>query len=235
MKNLSIRSAIFTILSIFIIVVSCSKGYYEDGGVHSPTYDGTIMQFLKSRPELFDTLVKVINYTKYTSLLDDPKAKVTFFAATNQSIAKSMTSLNRVLYNKGQDTVLDVKQVSPEVWEKFIALYIYNDKSLLKDYPQLDTNNLLVYPGQGYLSIAGEPMNIGSFYNDVTSSNSDGILQVIKYAGYRQLIVSYSNPVATSDIQPANGVIHVLQFLKHSFGFSAADFSANAINKGISY
>jgi uncharacterized surface protein with fasciclin (FAS1) repeats len=234
-KTNNIRLIFLTIISVIIALSSCKKEYYVDGGVHDPNYDGTILQFLKSRPELFDTLVKVLEMGDYATLLNDPNANVTFFAPTSQSIAKSMTSLNRSLFQRGQDTVLDVKQVSPEVWEKYLSKYIYRDKYLLKDYPQIDTVDMLAYPGQGYISIGGEAMNIGTFYNDVRTKNSAGVEQIVKYAGYRQVLINYSNPVATSDIQPTNGVVHVLQYFKHSFGFYSFDFASDALNKGITY
>lgn len=235
MRKLTIKHVFVAFISALVVLASCTKEYYQDGGVHNPKYDGTIMQFLKSRPELFDTLVKVAEMTKYGSLLDDPNANVTFFAPASQSINKTVISLNRELFAKGQDTVLDVRQISPEVWEKFLGYYIYNDRYTLKDYPQIDTNDILTYPGQGYISYNGEAMNIGTFYNDVVSKNNAGIEQVMKYAGYRQILINRSNPVATSDIQPTNGVLHVLNFSKHSFGFYTYDFINNAINKGIIY
>ncbi len=235
MKKFNMKYIFLAFFSSLIFLASCTKDYYEDGGVHDAKYNGTIMQFLKSRPELFDTLIKVIEYTKYAQLLNDPAANVTFFAPSNQSIKRSMLALNRQLYFSGKDSTHSVSQVSPAVWEKFLGLYIYKDKYLLKDYPQIDTSNLLIYPGQGYISLSGQPMNIGTVYNDVRSTNSAGVEQIIKYAGYRQLLINYSNPIATSDIQPTNGVLHVLNFTKHTFGFYTYDFTNDAINKGIIY
>lgn len=236
MKKINNIKLIFiTIISTIIVLSACKKEHYIDGGVHDPRYNGTILQFLKSRPELFDTLVKVAELADYSTLLNDPNANITLFAPASQSITKSITALNRQLFQRGQDTVLDVRQISPEVWHKYLSRYIYPDRYLLKDYPQLDTNDILAYPGQGYLSIKGEPMNIGTFYNDVRTKNNAGVEQIVKYAGYRQILINYSNPVATSDIQPDNGVIHVLQFNRHSFGFYTYDFATDAINKGITY
>jgi hypothetical protein len=80
-------------------------------------------------------------------------------------------------------------------------------------------------------------MNIGVFYN---SANG------VKYVGYRQLILSFipdfSNPtvsllnvpIATSDIQPTNGVIHALQFQNHVLGFDSRRFITAAESAGIS-
>ena len=69
-----------------------------------------------------------------------------------------------------------------------------------------------IYPGAFYYSYKNDLANIGVVYNSVNG---------VKYTGYRQLSISYladpSNPdnfisaaVARSDIQPSNGVVHVL-------------------------
>lgn len=235
MKKNAILQMIFTCIFAGLMLASCTKEYYLDGGVHDPKYDGTILSFLKSRPELFDSLVKVIDLAGYTELLDNPQSNITFYAAANQSITSTMRVLNRQLYSRGQDTVSNMNQVSADVWKKYVSRYIYNERYLLKDYPQLDTLDLLTYPGQGYLCISGESTNIGTFYNDVKSTNSAGVQQIIKYAGYRQVIINYTSPVATSDIQPTNGVVHVLNFSKHAFSFLPYDFAIDAINEGITY
>src|SRR5690606_14607239 len=90
------------------------------------------------------------------------------------------------------------------------------------------------YPGQAYVSFQGRTMNIGVVYHDANG---------IKYTGYRQLLYSYVNDfvnndltnayVATSDIQPTNGVIHVLRFIDHKFGFDESLFISKAVAAGI--
>lgn len=235
MNKLNIMRALFLFVVSMTVFASCNKDSYLDGGVHDPTYDGTILEFLKSRPELFDSLVKIVEITEYDQLLDNPQSNITFYAATNQSIIKTVEQVNRQLFSRGQDTVLNMSQISKDVWHKYLSRYIFRDKYLLKDYPQIDTLDILTYPGQGYLTIEGEAVNIGTFYNDVKSKNSAGIEQTIKYAGYRQIVIDYSNPVATSDLQPINGAVHVLKFETHSFGFSSFEFSRDAVNEGITY
>lgn len=241
--------AVLILISILFIgfYSSCKKDYYLDGGIHDVKYDGSILDFLHSRPELFDSLSKIIDLAGYSDLID--KEEITFFAPTNQSINKSMFNLNEQLYFMGQDTVLDLSQVDAEVWRDFLSMYILKDKYVLKDFPQLDTNDLVTYPGQGYLTLQEKPMNIGVLYNDVVSKNSAGVEQIIKYAGYRQLYINFvrnfgdmnsyggmvTAPVATSDIQPENGVLHVLVFSKHSFGFDSDEFFLKAYSKGIKY
>jgi hypothetical protein len=77
-------------------------------------------------------------------------------------------------------------------------------------------------------------MNLGVVYYDVNN---------VKYAGARQIIYSYVHDlttgdmknayVATSDIQPTNGVVHVIRLTDHSFGFEPYLFVTKAINATI--
>lgn len=229
-------------LTIFIVIFSSCQKYYLDSGTHDPLYDGTVIEYIKERKDIFDSLYKIIQLSGLESTLD--RDGVTFFAPGDASIRKTIWGLNSYLHLLGRDTVYTLDQVDPEVWKEYLSMYIFNNTYLLKDIPQLDTNNMHIYPGQGFLSIGNQNMNIGVLYNDVESDD-----QVVNYAGYRQLYLSYivdvSNiegvggmvnaPVATSDIQTNNGVIHALEYRRHSFGFVTDNFINSAYSKGINY
>lgn len=225
---------IIGVLLLVTVFASCKKEYYLDSGIHDPNFNGTIVDYLNTRPEYFDTLVNIIEFAGLTDELSNEE--VTFFAPPNGSISKSVRSLNRYLLNDGKDTVSDYKQIKAEVWRELLGLYIFKDKYSLKDVPQLDTMDIEAYPGQSYESLSGRPMIMGVIY-----ANAGGV----KYAGYRQLWFSYINdfskpkteriniPVATSNIAPINGFLHVLAFKYHNFGFSNSNFILKATSKGI--
>ena len=222
---------------------SCKKEYFYDTGVHVAKYDGSIIQYLQSNKVMFDTTLQVIDLAGMTEVLD--KENLTFFAPTSSSIVKSVRYLNRFLSLNGQDTVKNYNQIKRVVWRKLLSQYIFKGTNTLKDYPQLDTLAYTAYPGQAYASYDGELMNVGVIYNDAGG---------VKYTGYRQLYLSYIQdrsqpnqslinvPVATSDIQPTNGVIHVLRqsqligssmVNKHDFGFSKPLFVREVLAAGI--
>lgn len=246
MKNNMLRN-LFLFCLITIVLGSCNKDYYQDGGTHNPKYEGTVLDYVKERKDIFDSLYKVIKLSGLESTLD--QEGVTFFAPGDASIRKAVFALNRELFNRGRDTILTLDQVDPSVWAEYLSMYIYNDTYLLKDIPQVDTINLNVFPGQGFISQGGTNMNIGVNYNDVLSTNSNGDVQIVKYAGYRQLFLSYirnvgnigswgsmvNAPVATSDLQTRNGVIHALEYRRHTFGFITSNFVNSAYSKGIIY
>lgn len=231
---------------------SCQKDkYFFDSGKHNPNYNGSILDYLKSKPQYFQGLTAIIDLAGMKDVFD--KEDITFFAPTDLSIGKSLLELNSYLKRNGRDTVSNLNQIKPETWRQVLSLYIFNGSNKLKDYPQVDTLNLAAFPGQGYTSYGGRTMNIGVLFNDASS---------VKYAGYRQLYLAYipnfadpkvgliNTPIATSDIKPTNGVLHVLtgavqrfpgktdgtQFTliyKHTFGFSTDLFINTVVSAGI--
>ncbi|UIR55383.1 fasciclin domain-containing protein [Sphingobacterium sp. SRCM116780] len=248
MKNLMKIS--FMMLIASMILFSCKKEDYIDTGIHDPKFNGTTWQYLESRPELFDTLMVALKIAKLDDVIKNEE--VTFFAPPDKSILKSVWKLNESLFRMGQDTITTLDQVRPEVWRKFLSKYIIKGKYLAKDFNQMDTLNLAAFPGGVYKNYEGTDMNIGVLYNDIKTSSNTGT-QIIKYAGYRQLYLNFpysvavpdeeqdyfipflTAPVATSDIQPTNGVLHVLQFSKHAFGFQTNLFVNEAWTVGILY
>jgi hypothetical protein len=220
---------------VFFAASSCKKtSYFIDTGLTQANYNGTIWKYLTDKPMYFDTLTQVITLSGMQNVFQD--STITFFAPPSHCVYMAVKNLNKYLYIRGQDTVVRLNQIDPQVWRDMLSLYIIRGKYLLKDIPQLDTTQLAVFGGQGYVSWAGRPMNIGVIYNNAGS---------VQYAGYRQLYYSYilnfntvagsmiNVPVASSDIQPTNGAVQVLQQQNHVFGFLSNNFILDAIGLGI--
>lgn len=218
-----------------LLAFACSKDkYFYDTGRNTPEFNGSIMDYLKSKPEYFDSLVRVVKVAGMEEVLT--KENVTLFAPTSSTIYKTMKNLNAYLRLNGKDTVSQLEQIKPVVWKEMLSMYLIKGSYRLKDFPQIDTTAITAYPGQGYSSYAGRTMNIGSFYRDAAG---------VKYAGYRHLILSYipdfSKPlenlrnvqIASHDIAPKNGIVHVLLQNKHGFGFDSSQFITTAIENGI--
>lgn len=215
---------------------SCNKDYYLDTGVHETNFNGNMYEYLKSDPTYFDSLVRIIDLAEMRGFYE--KENVTFFAPTSLSIRGSLLRLNTYLRNNGQDTVRDMAQIKKEVWKDFLELYTIDGKYVFNDFVQIDTMDINAFSGQTYMTVNQTPMVLGAIHN-----NAGGV----KYAGYRQLLYSYiqdlNNPktslknaiVASSNIQPINGVVHVLQAKGHAFGFLDTKFILDVTNRGIDY
>lgn len=230
---------IFGLLVLLLVsLMACKKNYYVDTGKANAKFDGTIMQYLDSKPLYFDTLAKVIRLADMENVLKNEQ--ITFFAPTDPTIQKAIDGLNKQLSSLGRDTVTKLEDIKPNAWKEMLSLYIFKGVNRLKDYTQIDTMALDTYAGQGYISYNNTPINIGVIYNDAVNGSVR-----VKYAGYRQLMISYipdltkpktrwiNTLISSSDINPTNGIVHVLKIKPHSFGFSSALFSATAIEKGI--
>lgn len=236
MKNITFKNKWLLIVVISAIFwVSCTdNSYLVDGGKSEAKFEGNIYEYLKSKPIHFDSLTKVIELADMQETFK--KDTLTFFAPSNPCIIKTVAALNADLLSRGKPIVKNLNQIDPKVWKDFISLYMIKGKYLLKDIPQLDTLQLDIYRGQGYISYQGKAMNAGVVYFDAGG---------VKYAGYRQLYYSYINefstqsgsminvPVASSDIQPNNGTVHVLRYINHNFGFRTRDFINKATAEGI--
>lgn len=228
-----------------IFISSCSKDdYYEDGGLAEAEFDGSILEYLETKPVLFDSIVEVIKLAglEETFLHEE----FTFFAPSDPDI-KSLIGesrrygLNNSLFYSGLDTIENLADIDSAIWRKHLLKYMFTGKKRLEDYPQIDFSLLNTYPGQNYLSFAGNVTNIGVEFQDVVQYDGAGNeISRLKYKGYRQLYLTYypdesdpdrylSYPVSTSDIQPTNGVIHVLNYIKTSFGLDS-EGSAEFIN-----
>ncbi|MHB1177122.1 MAG: fasciclin domain-containing protein [Daejeonella sp.] len=205
------------LFSAFLIIMatSCSKDkYFVDGGKSDPVFKGNMLQFLNSNAK-FDTIAQIVKLAEMEDVFKNEK--ITFFCPTDEVIRRTIGTvktggLNSFLFSRGKDTIKTLSDVEPAIWIKYLSRYIYKGAFKLKDYPQLDFSLKPVYPGAFYYSINNDLANIGVVYNPVNG---------VKYTGYRQLSISFlpdpSSPdkfipaaVATSDIQPSNGVVHVL-------------------------
>jgi hypothetical protein len=218
---------------------SCAKDdYYIDGGKANPVFNGTVMQYLESNPK-FDTIAQIVKLAGLEETFS--KEDITFFAPTDEVIRRTIGlvgtnlpnlsgQLNERLFRANKDTIKVLSDIPSNIWRKYLLGYMMKGKFVLKDFPQLDPDLRQLYPGGFYTGYNGDLYNIGVVFN---SANS------VKYTGYRQLSFAYlpdrSNPnsrtsaaVATSDVQPSNGVVHVLAVrLNDKIGDTYTDFYSN--------
>jgi hypothetical protein len=230
------RSIIIAVLFTTISFGCQKKDYFTNTGKHTPNYQGTVLDYLKSKPQMWDSLTKVIRIAGMEDVFKNEK--ITFFAPADSCISGTIRILNSYLYLYGKKPVTRLEQIKPEVWKAQLSRYLFKEARSMNDYPQLDPGNLSAYPGQIYSSYLGDIMNVGVIYNDAGG---------VKYAGYRQMMISYipskSAPrdfnswypelVASVNVAPTNGYVHVLNYRFHYFGFDPVQFCIMALEKGI--
>ncbi len=227
--NSIIYHSCLSVLMLCCFAACKRDAYYTDGGLAQAKFNGTVLQYLSSKPVEFDTLVQIIKLAGLAPVLSNED--ITFFAPNDVNIKALIGRLdqggvNQRLYQEGRDTIKVLADVDSLIWRKYLLRYIYKGKNKLVDYPQIDFNQQAIYPGQIYYSYNNSVANIGVVYNDAGG---------IRYMGYRQLHISYipdiSKPtenwktvrVSSSDIQPDNGVVHVLEVSGNQLGFNQAE------------
>lgn len=231
------KKIIFTLsLAMIVCAMGCQKDYYKDTGIHKGDFNGTVLDYLNSKPDYFTTVVKLIKMTGMESAFQNED--ITFFAPADSSINLAIAFLNSQTQFLGLPKVTRVEQISTDVWRKYLSRYVFKGKKAMNDYRQFDPENLSAYSGQIYASYDGSLMNVGVLYYDAGG---------VKYAGYRQLYISfipsssspldyttwYSAQVASANIAPTNGYVHVLRYANHSFGFNPILFFQDAVAAGI--
>lgn len=224
-------------LFAFLFLVGCKKDdYFDNTGVHTPNFEGTIMDYLKSKPTYFDSITKIIHLAGMDDVFS--KEEITFFSPADSCVKLTIEALNRTLATQGTKQVFRLEQIKPSVWREQLSRYIFKGRKSMNDYPQIDAGNLSAYPGQIYASYDGLIMNVGVSYGDAGG---------VRYAGYRQLRLAYipspsaprdfnswySVTIASVNIAPTNGYVHALKYPGHYFGFEPQQFIESAISKGI--
>lgn len=243
------RAYFLPFILMLLLGASCGEDYFDDSGTHKAKFDGNMLQFLeingKDQRSLFDSLLTVIHLAGLENTVANEQ--LTFFAPTDPSIGRAIRALNSRLFQEGQDTVLDLSEVDGRVWKKVLQGYMIKGNLGIVDFPQVDTMEVNAFPGRLYQTLDDDLIvNIGTVFHDL---KNDGV--TIKYQGPRQLLFSYipdmSRPrsfwlnayVATSNIEPTNGRLHVLRYIDHQFGFGSDEyfsrFSDLAIEYGIKY
>lgn len=199
---------------------SCKKQYYFDTGQSIARFNGNMLQYFEANPELFDTLLQVIKIAKLEDYFRD--SSLTFFAPADSSIMKTYYYINQNFRAAGMDTLKGLEDLKPEFWRNNLMLYMFQGVRGIEDFPQLDFSNLYSFSGEYATSVSGQVMNIGTVFTDARG---------LKYKGYRRLYLNYvpseasplqnwvQGPVASCNIQPTNGMIHVLIYYSHYFGF----------------
>lgn len=219
-----------------LLNLGCKKDYYKDTGRHTAEFNGSVMDYLESKPELFSSVVSLIKSTGLENTFRNEN--ITFFAPADSSIRFTLKFVNNETAMLGLPEVTRLDQIAPEVWRKYLTRYLFKEKKSMNDYRQIDPTNLAAYSGQIYESYDGGLMNVGVVHDDAGG---------VKYAGYRHLMISFipspsapldfttwfSADVASVNIAPKNGYIHALKYPNHYFGFVPDLFFEDALAAGI--
>lgn len=212
MKNLKTYFACFTVLLFASAVfVACKKngGYYE-AVAKNTTFNGTTYDYLKSKPGVFDSLVKVIDRMNLKTTLND--SNVTLFAVTNPSFQLALNNLNRLRRQSDKDPLF-LANIDGVQLDTMTSYYIIRGK-ITTDSLTLQDGRFLTGVRQGY------PMH-ASVNRRSASGQVNAGPEVINFDNTKRskFTRNWATAItASNNIKTQNGIVHVLNS-DHIFGF----------------
>lgn len=215
MKLLKLPTLNIIALAVFCLA-SCKKGndYYYNYNDEASVYDGTILKYLESKPETYDSLLLVLDRFPSIRQALDSDETFTLFAPTNRSFEIAVDALNttRALTNKQP---LYLEDVPGNDLDSLVSRYIFESELDIDELkPFIDGLNIDSYK-YGY--------RMHAQYNVLSASGliNGGQQQIIFSDVNNSIFQRYWQNINTSavNIKTKNGVIHVLAS-GHDFGFN---------------
>lgn len=209
-KNLFIR-CIFAFL-VLALLYACAKdkGYYSPMSQES-VYKGNLYSYLKSKPGVYDSLVKVIDRIGLQQKLQD--SSVTLFALTNASFQLAIQNLSNTL-NVSDKPAQFLNSVKYEILDSLLCQYIIQGR--------LASDSLVNQDGKDVLGIRyGYPMHIG-LNRQASSGYLNGGPMVVDFSDTRRSVFNrnwVTTQTSSLNIQTDNAIVHVLN-PDHVFGFN---------------
>lgn len=202
------------ILSIFccLFVFSCTKdkGFY-DYELQKTRFDGDIYAYLKSKPGVYDSLLKVIERVELNDALES--GNVTLFAPTNESFRLAIENLNNIRRTADQQLEF-LSNVKYEHLDTMMSHYIIDGRYTSDSLGQQDGRFFTDYR-HGY-----------QMHAKLRDSYSSGYIyggpSVIEFTDPKssQFVTNWvTTSTASINIETNNGIVHVLA-PDHVFGFN---------------
>ncbi len=211
MKSKYLRTLIPAFATLLACVYSCSKdsGFYN-AGVEDKTFNGNTYEYLKSKPGVFDSLIKVIDRMGYQNILENDK--VTLFAVPNQSFQVALTNLNN-LRKKSELNPLAISSVEAVHLDTMMSQYIIKGNYTTELLDFQDGVNLF---GVKY----NYPMNARLGTSSSSGYISGGADNIVFQNTNRSALVRnwVSTTTTSNNIKTKNGIVHVVSS-DHIFGF----------------
>ncbi|MET4080947.1 putative surface protein with fasciclin (FAS1) repeats [Pedobacter sp. UYP30] len=212
MKNLKTYLGMFSaVLLVLALYSGCKKdgGYYE-AVAKDATFNGTTYEYLKSKPGIFDSLIKVIDRMDLKATLND--SDVTLFAVTNPSFQLALNNLNRLRKQSDKDALF-LANIDGVQLDTMTSYYIVKGK-ITTDSLALQDGRFLTGVRQNY------PMHASVTRRSASGQVTAGP-EVINFDNTKRSKFTRNWATATTasnNIKTQNGIVHVLNS-DHIFGF----------------
>jgi hypothetical protein len=213
-KKLYKRSLLLLLALMGIYLSACKKNdsLYYDYTNTVQTYKGTAMDYLKSKPNTFDSLLLVLD--RFPALKDSlTNQKVTLFAPVNENFAASVKYLNQVRKAGGRSPIY-LRTADPVELEFMLSKYIVRGNLSTATYTSTVDGVSLNTIDSNY------PMHVKAIKADASGFVGGGAT-TLEYSDMfgSTIRLNWVTTIANAvNIKTNNATINILTPL-HSFGF----------------
>jgi len=202
------KNILLAIILLGLIFPSCNDDYYTDGGLADGKLNMTTYDFIKSRPDMFEKLIWIIDQNNLKDEIN--KEGTTFFPPKDESIVS-------YLERKQLESVQLDKLPPEEVDTLGMTLEMYM-------FPYEIMRDDLSPKMKEYVSVSDHLMGITlkiEPYNEIPGFGPSTVILSgpARYNPGSSQGIRDNAEVATSDLESTNGAIHVLRKTGHIFGF----------------
>lgn len=205
---------IFICLSIWMACLACNtRQEVIDGGICSPYFEGSIMEYLRSDIDQWGYTVQMIERAGLASLFEgevDSISELTFFAPPSYAVYRYLMDCKY----KGisADKYEHIEDIPVEICRELILKHVVIGKYLKADIGFRNMDYGIYAPEQ----------DGGTAFTCMGGNKVIAYLEKTAYKGIpdagpvKMFLYSYTVgkmiPMATPDIQPRNGVVHALNY-----------------------
>ena len=199
-KPYNMKSILFIFITIALLA-SCEKDYRHDTGLADGYHDCSMMDYLRSDHNNWDSIVVAIEYAGLTDIFEgtNPDYKeITFFGPTNMSIRKFF------LEQTGEAIYHTIREIPVELVRDMILAYLVEGKKMKETFD---------YEVKGTLTGGTEVYSLNNVKLRVyrTQSEFNGIPDIgAEGLKIHAEISGQMASIASADIETNNGVVHSL-------------------------
>lgn len=201
-------------LGILMFCVSCdTKQEIIDGGIASPYYEGSIMEYLRSNVEQWKYTVQMIERAELVDLFEgsvDSVQNITFFAPPSFAIYRYL--MDHKYGDVEEERYKSIQDIPVVKCRELILKHVVMGKYLKED---IDFRNM-------DYGIHAEDQDGGTHFTCMGGNKVIAYLEQNSYKGVPEagaiemflysVSVGKMIPLATPNIQPNNGVVHALNY-----------------------
>ncbi len=198
---------------VLLMFVGCTKYNQIDTGICKAEFPGNMYEYFQSDSYNWDSLLVMIEYTgleKYFTGEEPGYEEITFFGPTNHSIRRWLYSLS--LNNMGlpDEEKAKIKLQNKETCRNLILSHIIKGKRLVADFKEGTADDEA--SGEMVTAANGNQFRVFAFRETFQSVPGAGALVLYAIGHNKWGSVKYLLPIASTDIQPTNGVVHSMAY-----------------------